>query len=184
MSVKPSADEIITARAFVEWSERQKDRNELLDGVVVAMAAERLIHTQTKFAVANALARAIAEAKLPCEALVDGMAVHVEDTTVFEPDALVRCGEPLPRDTLMITDPIIVVEVVSPSTQRVDALLKLTRYFRNPAIVHYLIVMPDQRSVCHHRRGADDRIETAIHSAGRLDLDPPGIGVEIDALFP
>ena len=184
MSVQPSSGEIITARAFVEWSERQQARHELLDGIIVAMAAERLIHAQTKLAIANALARGIAEAKLPCVALVDGMAVYVDDATVFEPDALVRCGEPLPSDTLLITDPIIVVEVVSPSSQRVDALLKLTRYFRNPAIVHYLIVMPDQRSVCHHRRGADERIETTIRSTGRLNLDPPGLSVEIEALFP
>ena len=184
MSVKPSSEKIITARAFVEWSERQDGRYELLDGTIMSMAAERLIHAQTKFAVANALAGAIAEAKLPCQAFVNGMAVRVDDTTVFEPDALLRCGEPLPDDTLLITDPMVVVEVVSPSTQRVDALLKLTRYFRNPAIVHYLIVMPDQRSVVHHARGAEARIETAIHSTGRLHLDPPGLGVEIGDLFP
>ena len=184
MSVKPSPDEIVTARTFVEWSERQKHRYELLDGTVVEMAAERLIHAQTKFAVANALARAIAEAGLSCEALVDGMAVLVDDETVFEPDALVRCGDPLPRDTLLITDPVVVVEVVSPSTQRIDALLKLTRYFHNPTIVHYMIVMPDQHSVCHHRRDVDGRIETAIHSTGWLELEPPGMSVDIDTLFP
>lgn len=184
MSVKPSSDEFMSARAFAEWSERQNDRHELLDGVIVAMAAERLIHTKTKLAVANALARAIADAKLPCEAFVDGMAVRVEEGTVFEPDALVRCGEPLPGDTLLIVDPLIVVEVASPSTQRVDALLKLTRCFRNPAIVHYLIVMPEQRNVLHHRRAGDERIETTICSAGFLRLEPPGMSVEIDALFP
>jgi Uma2 family endonuclease len=183
MSVKPSSDEFMSARAFAEWSERQNDRHELLDGVIVAMAAERLIHTKTKLAVANALARAIADAKLPCEAFVDGMAVCVEEGTVFEPDALVRCGEPLPGDTLLIVDPLIVVEVASPSTQRVDALLKLNRYFRNPAITH-LIVMPDQRTVVHHRRAAGERIETTICSAGQLRLEPPGMSVEIDALFP
>ena len=120
---------------------------------------------------------------MPCEALVDGKAVRVDDDTVFEPDALVRCGQPVSDHAVVITDLIIVVEVILPSTQRVDSLLKLTRYFRNRATVHYLIVMPDQRSVVHHTRGADEWIEMAIHSTGRLDFVPPGLSDEIDALF-
>ena len=112
------------------------------------------------------------------------MAVRVDEETVFEPDALVRCGEPLPGETVLILDPIIVVEVASPSTQRVDALHKLTRYFRNASIVHYLIVLPGSRSICHHRRGADERIETAILTSGVLALDPPGLSLEVETLFP
>ena len=184
MDVKRSPDQRMTAEAFIAWSERQTDRHELLDGVIVKMASERATHARIKYAVTRAFDRAIEEGRLPCEAFVDGMAVRVEEGTVFEPDALVRCGEPLPGDTLLIVDPLIVVEVASPSTQRVDALLKLTRYFRNASITHYLIVVPDQRNVVHHRRAANERIETTIYSAGQLRLEPPGMSVEVDALFP
>ena len=88
---------------------------------------------------------------------------------------MVRFGPPLPGDTLITVDPVIVVEVASPSTQRADALLKLTRYFRNVSIQHYLIVMPNQRSLLHHRRGDGGRIETTVHVAGHVRLDPPGL---------
>ena len=148
------------------------------------MASERATHARVKYAVTRAFERAIEEARLPCEAFVDGMAVRVDDKTVFEPDALVRCGPPLPGETVLILDPIIVVEVASPSTQRVDAVTKLTRYFHNASIMHYVIVLPGPRSVCHHRRGAGDSIETTILTSGRLQLDPPGMSLEVAALFP
>lgn len=172
----------LTAEAFLAWGEQrgQGGRYELIDGVIVEMAAERALHTRTKYAVTRSLECAIAAANLPCEALVDGMAVRVDEATVFEPDALVRCGTRLSDDALLVTDPVIVVEVTSPSTQRVDALLKLTRYFRNAAVAHYLIVMPTERSVVHHRRGEDGRIETSIVTRGRLHLDPPGLDFDIE----
>lgn len=176
--------ETMTAEAFVAWSERQTDRHELLDGIIVKMASERATHARVKYAVTRAFDRAIEEGRLPCEAFVDGMAVRVDEATVFEPDALVRCGPPLPGETVLILDPVIVVEVAWPSTQRVDAVTKLTRYFCNASIMHYLIVLPGPRSVCHHRRGADERIETTILTSGSLQLDPPGMRLEVDALFP
>ena len=186
MSVVRSTDAAMTADAFLAWSERQSggERHELLDGRVYAMAAERAVHTRMKYAMTRLLEAGIAHAGLPCEAFVDGMAVRVDDASVFEPDVIVRCGSRLPDDAIVILDPIIVVEVASPSTQRVDALLKLTRYFRNASIVHYLIVMPNERSVVHHRRGEGEHIETAVHASGRLRLDPPGLDLDLGTIFP
>jgi hypothetical protein len=53
--------------------------------------------------------RQIADRGLSYEALADGMAVQVDQDTVFEPDALVRSGPLLPDDTLLVLDPLIVV---------------------------------------------------------------------------
>ena len=184
MTASRTTNAIMTVHAFLAWSERQgSPRHELFDGQVIAMAAERAIHARTKNAVSRHFERAIFEAQLPCEAFVDGMALRVDESTIFEPDAMVRCGAPLPDNAVVVDDTIVVVEVASTSTQRVDALLKLTRYFRNPTIVHYLIVMPDARNVLHHRRGPGERIETTIHVTGRLRLDPPGFDLEVEALF-
>ena len=112
------------------------------------------------------------------------MAVRVDEETVFEPDALVRCGPPLPDDTTLLLDPLIVVEVASPSTQRVDVLEKFSRYFRNPHIVHYLIVIPTARIVIHHKRMAADRIETKSYESGAVPLDPPELQLALADLFP
>jgi Uma2 family endonuclease len=61
-------------------------------------------------------------------------------------DALVYCGPELPPDALLLENPIIVVEVASPSTGRNDATRKLAGYFSLASILHYLIIYPNEAS--------------------------------------
>ena len=169
----------MTADEYLVWSEGQPGRHELWHGEVVAMAAEQVIHVRLKFQVAGLLREEIHRAGLPCEAFADGLAVRIDDNVVFEPDALVRCGgrELLGRE-LFITDPIVVVEVSSPSTQEYDADAKLEGYFRLASVRHYVIVRPTTQVLIHHERRANGEILTHIIRDGRLVLDPPGIRIE------
>ena len=185
MSVPREADAIMTAAAFLRWRITQSSdrRCELFDGAIIEMAAERAIHARTKAAVFRHLERLIAEGKLPCEAFPDGMAVRVNDANVFEPDAMVRCGPPLGDQVVLVEDPVIVVEVASPSTQRADALIKFARYFRNAHIRHYLVVLPAERIVLHHVRRPDGRIETASYEGGTIALDEPPLMLSVPELF-
>ena len=80
---------LFTADDFLAWSESQLGRYELVDGVVVAQAAERASHAETKLAVCVAPRDAIAKRGAPGHALPDGMAVRVNKSNVHEPDALV-----------------------------------------------------------------------------------------------
>ena len=127
---------------------------------------------------------AIASKGLRCEALPDGVSVEVDEHTIYEPDALVRCGEPLAGDTVKLSDPVIVVEVLSPSTRARDAAAKLEDYFRLPSVRHYLIVKTESRSVIHHGRDGAGEIRTRILRGGSLELDPPGITVTVESFFP
>lgn len=176
----------MTSDEFIEWSMRQPEghRYELVGGEVVGMAAERLAHAEVKLEVVVALREAIAKAGLPCRALPDGVSVEIDEDTIYEPDALVRCGARPPGDAVKINDPVIVVEVVSPSSAGRDSGIKLVDYFRLPTLRHYLVVRTDKRSVTHHRRDEGERIETRIVRGGELVLDPPGITVAVERFFP
>jgi Uma2 family endonuclease len=77
----------------------------------------------------------------------------------------------------VITDPIVVVEVVSPSSQRRDSGSKLEAYFRIPSVRHYLIVKTENQVITHHRRDDVGGIATYIIRDGVLRLDPPGLVV-------
>jgi Uma2 family endonuclease len=131
----------------------------------------------------RALSDALRRGGIPCEALPDGMAVRIDDETVYEPDALVRCGPELPGDTVELTDPVIVVEVVSPSSGGTDKGAKLQDYFRLASVRHYLIVNTRRRSVTHHRRDDAGLIQTRVLHGGALELAPPGIAVAVEDLF-
>jgi Uma2 family endonuclease len=176
----------MTSDEFIAWAMRQPEgeRYELVAGEVVAMSPERLSHAEVKALVWLALRTALAEAGLPCRAYPDGVSVEVDERTIYEPDALVRCGEPLPGETIKLSDPTIVVEVVSPSSQALDTGAKLADYFRLPSLRHYLIVRTNTRSCIHHRRGEASAILTRIVRAGALELDPPGITVAVESFFP
>lgn len=174
----------LDADAFIEWAMAQPNgRYELSGGEVVAMASERLAHTRSKSEIWVSLRAAIAGARLDCEAIADGVSVRIDDRTVYEPDALVRGGPPAPGEDLWVDDPVIVVEVVSPSSRGVDTGIKLADYFRLPTVRHYLIVQTEARAVIHHHRDDAGEITTRILRDGALKLDPPGLTIPLTDIF-
>ncbi|HEY8067206.1 MAG TPA: Uma2 family endonuclease [Methylosinus sp.] len=173
----------MTAEEFVAWAEAQPGRYELVDGEVFAQASERVAHAKAKLAVALALQDAVRRAGAPCHVLPDGVAVRVDASTVFEPDAQLYCGPELPPDTLLVESPLIVVEVLSPSTGRNDVLGKLEGYFRIASVAHYLIFDPDSPLVIHHRRGQGGDILTRAIREGDITLDPPGLSFPLSAIY-
>jgi Uma2 family endonuclease len=85
---------------------------------------------------------------------------------------------------MILDDVQIVVEVTSPSTERLDIGHKLLRYFRNPEISHYIVVLSErERGVIHYRRGASGEIIATPLESGIIPLEPPGLTLDIDALF-
>lgn len=175
----------MTVDEFVDWAmARSEGRYELVGGEVVAMAPERVAHARLKAEIWRALQDAIAAKKLACEALIDGAGVRIDDTTLYIPDALVYCGERLPGDQLLVAAPVIVVEILSPSTNDVDTGGKLEGYFRVASVRHYLIMKSDRRAIIHHRRGIDDTVTTRIITEGAIELDPPELGLKLDRLYP
>ena len=182
----------MTVDEFLLWAEGKEGRWELHDGTPVMisssapvmMSPERAAHIRTKFSAAKALDGAVVTAGLPCEVFADGMAVRIDARTIFEPVASVVCGPRRPDETIAIDNPIIVVEVLSPSTAAIDHGRKLTGYLSIPSVQHYLILDPDRRVVIHHKRGQSDAIETRVLSDGTIKLDPPGVEVAVESMFP
>ncbi|MBV1704298.1 MAG: Uma2 family endonuclease [Hyphomicrobiales bacterium] len=152
MSGIASPKVLIGADAYLESYEGRDGKWELHDGAPVAMSPERMAHVRTKYSAHAALA----SSKAPCEALGEGVAVRIGPATVYEPDALVNRGERLDGDALEASNPVIVVEVLSPSTASLDHGRKLRDYFSRPSVAHYLILDPDARTAIHHARGRGD----------------------------
>ena len=110
------------------------------------------------------------------------MTVRVAAGTAFEPDALV-CPPPTDLNTMEIPNPVVVVEVLSPSTAADDHGVKLDGYFSLGSVNHYLILDPDRRVMIHHRRGHAGAIETRVLREGMVVLDPRGFEAQVAAFF-
>lgn len=169
----------MTAAEYLDWTSAQaRGRFELVRGEVVAQAPERAMHNLAKGAIYRALSDAVKGAGLDCSVFTDGMTIVIDDETAREPDASVQCGKPVAPDAVVLDAPTIVVEVVSPSSERDDTGEKLIEYFKVASIAHYVIVNPAKAVVVHHQRAAGE-IRTRIACDGNLDLDPPGIRIAV-----
>ena len=119
----------------------------------------------------------------PARRLPDGITVEVDADTDYEPDAIVNCGPPAPGDAVAATNPVVVVEVLSPSTEAIDLADKLADYFRLASIQHYLIVRARRREVILHSRSGAGIVSRVIN-LGSIVLDPPGISIDLADLYP
>jgi Uma2 family endonuclease len=174
----------MTREEFLAWTTRQPTgRFERIDGIVIAMAPERISHIRRKVAALVALRRAVSEAGLAsCEVLGDGATVQVEDSD-FEPDALLHCGPRLPGDSTTVPDPQVLVEVLSPDSGTRDRATKLRAYFKLPSDQHYLIVWPEEQRIVRHSRTSNGQVATRVFASGEIELDPPGTTVTVEEFY-
>jgi Uma2 family endonuclease len=168
---------------FLGWAIGRPGRYELFRGEVWMMSPETVGHAKIKAAVLMALVSAIRRSGRPCHALPDGVVVRIDNTTAFGPDAQVYCGDELAPSAVEVPAPVIIVEVLSQSTRRVDVSYKLAGYFRLPSVSHYLIVDPTQPSIVHHARGTSGDIVTRIITDGIIALDPPGLELTMSDIY-
>src|ERR1700682_598017 len=156
---------------FLAWAVQQEEgKYELVDGVVVLQQSPQWVHSKVKLAITMALHEAVRKTGAAFYVAIDGPTVRVAERVAFIQDALVAAlPEPAP-DSLEIPNPVIVVEVLSPSTARMDATTKRRGYFKLPSVQHYLIVDPEDRTSTHHKRGAGIANETRIIGEGVLAL--------------
>jgi Uma2 family endonuclease len=179
----PTTPVRMTSHEFLVWAEAQEGRWELHDGVAQKITPERIDHVLTKGEAYGALREAADRAGCECEVFGSGGGVQIDDRTVYAPDGAIVCGPKLPDDDILLTNPTVILEVLSPSTAAIDHGRKLSGYFSLPSVEHYLILDPERRVAIHHKRGQGEAIETRVLSNGAARLDPPGFEVAVAALF-
>ena len=149
------------------------------------MPAETFGRVEIKDLANIALKAAVARSGAPYFVLPDGMSVRIAADRCYEPDVIIS---PLPRparDALEVENPIIVVEVFSPTpaSMRRDLATKLKGYARVPSIEHYIVIDPAERVVLHYRRQGAVLLPPEKPVEGALRLDPPGIEVALADLL-
>jgi Uma2 family endonuclease len=115
-----------------------------------------------------------------CEALVDGPQILTDEISAI-PDVVVTCVR-LDLTTPVIAEPVIIVEVISPSSELNDTGLRWLAYRRIPTLKHYLVLSQEQRLVHAHSRAGDIWRERFL-SEGALEIDDPPLRLEINALY-
>jgi len=170
------AHDAMTKEAFLAWVERREERYEFSGGRVIKLMRVTRNHSQAATNLLCALAT-----RLQCErydVFLAAFAVHIDDSIRF-PDVLV---EPAQSDgkSLQAKGPILIAEVLSPSTYHLDFGDKLREYLTLPSLDTYLIISPDEPRIWVWQRtdGAFPKEPVVIEKRDE-HIDLPALAIDI-----
>lgn len=174
--------EALTVHDYLTNSSQWEGRYEWVNGRAWAMAGGSRRHAAVATNVLVALAGLCRD--VPCRPTNGDQRLHVELTgSYFYPDAMVICGdfESSPADPESVTNPVLLVEVLSPSTADYDRGAKFEHYRRIPTLRHVLFVDPDHHHVTHLQRLEPGWLRRDLHQ-GTLELE--GLGqLALDSIY-
>ena len=167
---------------YLVWEAEQAERSEFWRGEVFAMAGAKRGHGRV---IAN-LMRHLGNHLdgTPCQAFSENMKVQVRDEAVLYPDVFVTCDREFSASQAVFTTPLLIVEVLSPSTQGYDRSRKFAIYRRIESLREYALVDPDTRRVEVYRLGDDGLWSLFDMSDGPfVELATIDARIALDAVF-
>lgn len=166
---------IVTLDEYLRLDEQSEWKHEFVDGEVIQMTGASTNH---QLIVTNLIAAIFRHTNGRDCSTFPGIKVHVEIlNSVYYPDVVVRCGKPL-DNVHLITDPVLIVEVLSGSTALIDRREKRAAFRVTPSIREYVIVDQYRRRVeMWRKRDAPTWTEHhALIGAGELTLNSLSCG--------
>jgi Uma2 family endonuclease len=174
----------VTAAEYLAWEREQPGKHEFFHGEVFAMAGETLRHNALGVSVSAEL-RAVLRSR-GCSVLSSDqrLAFPPHERYVY-PDVTVICGQPVfqPGTDDVITNPTILVEVLSSSTEEYDRGLKWAGYQRIASLTDYLLVAQVEARIEHYRRNADGSWTYRAAGAGEQVALTGGGTFAVDAIY-
>ena len=142
-----------TPEQYLELERKAGHKSEYVNGQILAMAGASEAHNTITVNVAAALHAQFRGR--PCRAYVNDMRVRITDTGMYAyPDVAAVCDTPVfeddHRDTL--TNPTVLIEVLSPSTEAYDRGAKAAHYRRLSSLREYVLIAQDRYSVERYAR--------------------------------
>ena len=158
---------------FLEWEERQELRYEFDGFRPTAMTGGTVEHSAIQRNLITALTNRLRGK--PCQPHGSELKIAVAGSIRY-PDAFVVCSL-VPRGTTVVIDPVVVFEVLSPSTSNTDRIVKNQEYRDTPSIQRYVMLEQDRQAATVFDRAGDDWVGHLV--SGDVALAMPEIGIEL-----
>ena len=172
-------------REYLALERASNIKHEYLDGQIYAMAGGTPAHAALQLAVPNLLFSQLRTGR--CRALGSDLRIRVVATGLATyPDVTIICGprETDPEDENSVTNPTLLVEVLSPSTAVYDRGEKFAHYKRIPSLRQYVLVSPDEPRVEVWTRDDDAAWTSTVFTEGdRADLGSIGARLDVRELY-
>lgn len=168
---------LMTVDEFLTWDDGTDTRYELADGVIQAMAPPAGAH-RTIVANLAALIHAALRARRPCRPEVEA-GLRISDYVMWQADIAVTC-QPAARE---IVDPLLVVEVLSPSTRSHDLGHKLNDYKTLPSVQEIWMVDSERRWLQLWRLEGERWLGQDLVRSSTVESSVLGVTVELDEIY-
>jgi len=175
-----------TEAEYLALEERAVHRSEFYRGEIFAMSGGSINHNRIVLNTVSALRTRLEAA--PCEVFAADMRLLVEQHRLYTyPDVAVVCGHPElvagRNDTL--TNPVVIIEVLSESTERYDRVDKFRFYRAIPTLREYVLIDQYTPRVEHYWKGADDvwMFEEIAGLDGALELRAISVALSLRDLY-
>lgn len=174
--------ERVSEAEYLALENKAETKSEWYDGQMVAMTGASIVHNMITAELLWLIRGQLGDG---CDVLANDQRLLVDETGLYTyPDLMVVCG-PLdlhPDDRHTVRNPSVVIEVLSPSTEAYDRGAKAAHYRRIPSLQAYVFVSQHTHLIECYARRAEGWLLTAVE-AGALRIDPPGITLDVDAVY-
>ncbi len=163
----------MTIDEFLDWESRQELKYEFDGFAPVAMTGGTQEHSLIQANLILALGTRLRGG--PCRVVGSDLKISVAGRIRY-PDAYVYCTAS-PRGTLVVTEPVVVFEISSPSTAATDRIDKNREYRDTPSIKRYVMLEQERPGATVFTREGDDWVGHLVQRDAVLAM--PEIGVEL-----
>jgi Uma2 family endonuclease len=168
----------MTVAEFLTWESGDDLRYQLIHGRVVAMAPTTRIHQVLTGNLARIVGTALRNRKRECLLLLEAGLASGRDDTAYIADMAVSCSPIATRDERLSADPILIIEILSPSTEEFDRTTKLFDYRSIPS-VQEIVLVSQNRVFCEIHRRVEAGWMTDLLSGPDARLEIRSIQAEI-----
>lgn len=182
--VKAQAKPLMTYSEYLAFEATSEVKHEFLRGEVWAMAGGTPSHAALQANVILALGTRLKGR--PCRVFTSDLRVRISETDRSTyPDVTVVCGkqQTAPEDPNAITNPTLIVEVLSESTEASDRGEKFQHYARLPSLQEYVLVSQKARRVDVFRRAEGESWTFVPFTTGNVDLKALEVAISPDELY-
>ena len=173
------AERLMSLDEFLAWEREQPERHEFDGFTVTAMTGASMAHVKITMNLAFGLRQGLRGTG--CRPFSSDAKV-IAGGSVRYPDISVTCQPMADRDDV-VPEPVLVVEVLSPSTERVDRGRKKLDYFATASIRQYAIVEQDERLVDLYTRTEAGWINEVVTGDAVLKLSSIGVELRLDTIY-
>lgn len=178
-----AAERRMSLAEFLRWDDGTDTRYELIDGVPAAVAPPAEAHRILAMRLGSRIDAALASRR-PCNAQIEAGVVRPDRAdSYYVPDIAVTCEPNQPGRQAMVA-PILIVEILSPGTERSDRRIKLPVYQTIESVREILLIDADSHHAeLYRRENGHWRIELVRGGGAILSLASVGLRLSMAELY-